>query len=193
MLQNCGFAVAELFYPLLGKRIPQMSKNQLQELDVPEKDRELLTPTVRHSHSHIHLAETLSSNQDVNVWFASEYLQCLKNPKLNLVQEEVVSLGKDVAATDSGKHIPCDVLILAHGFESETFNYPLKGRDGITPNEHWKVAGGPGCYKGCAMNGFPNFFMIRGPTWLLDKCIFRYFGGSSDLMDQKTQFSHLLH
>jgi len=96
--------------------------------------------------------------------FASEYLQCLKNPKLNLIQEEVVSLGENVVVTDSGKHIPCDVLILAHGFESETFNYPLKGRDGITPNEHWKFAGGPSCYKGCAMNGFPNFFMIRGPN-----------------------------
>lgn len=96
--------------------------------------------------------------------FASEYLQCLKNPKVDLVQEEIVSLGEKSVFTKSGNQYPCNVLILAHGFESETFNFPLKGRDGITPEEHWNIAGGPSCYKGCAMNGFPNFFMIRGPN-----------------------------
>jgi cation diffusion facilitator CzcD-associated flavoprotein CzcO len=81
-----------------------------------------------------------------------------------LIQEEIVSLGEKAVFTTSGNQYPCDILILAHGFESNTFKLPLKGRDGITPEEHWNKAGGPSCYKGCAMNGFPNFFMIRGPN-----------------------------
>ena len=83
---------------------------------------------------------------------------------MHLVQDEITSLGERSVFTKSGNEYPCDVLILAHGFESETFNIPVHGRNGITPEEHWQVAGGPSCYKGTAMHGFPNYFMIRGPN-----------------------------
>lgn len=96
--------------------------------------------------------------------FATEYLQCLKNPKVELVQDEIVALDENKVITESGTEYLCDVLILCHGFKTDTFNYPLKGRNGITPEQHWQVAGGPSCYKGTAMSGFPNFFSIRGPN-----------------------------
>ncbi|OXV05420.1 hypothetical protein Egran_06812 [Elaphomyces granulatus] len=150
LLQGFGFAVAEAFFPLLGKGIPQMNKNQFKKCDIPQKYHQLLTPSFQPGCKRL--------------VFASEYLQCLKNPKVDLIQEEIVSLGEKAVFTTSGNQYPCDILILAHGFESNTFKLPLKGRDGITPEEHWNNAGGPSCYKGCAMNGFPNFFMIRGPN-----------------------------
>jgi cation diffusion facilitator CzcD-associated flavoprotein CzcO len=81
-----------------------------------------------------------------------------------LIQDEIAFLRETALVTRSGKEYACDILILAHGFESETFKFPLKGRDGTTPEDHWAVAGGPSCYKGIAMHDFPNFFMIRGPN-----------------------------
>ena len=83
---------------------------------------------------------------------------------MELVQDEIVAQSEKSVITKSRKEYPCDVLILCHGFLADTFYYPLKGRNGITPPEHWDIAGGPSCYKGCAMNGFPNFFSIRGPN-----------------------------
>jgi cation diffusion facilitator CzcD-associated flavoprotein CzcO len=81
-----------------------------------------------------------------------------------LVQDDITSLGEKSVKTASGEEYPCDVLILCHGFKADTFYYPLKGRNGITPEKHWEVAGGPSSYKGTAMHGFPNFFAIRGPN-----------------------------
>ncbi|KAF2875790.1 hypothetical protein BDV95DRAFT_281774 [Massariosphaeria phaeospora] len=144
------FLVVESFYHVLGNRIPQMSKKHMKDCGVPQKYHPLLTPSYPPGCKRL--------------VFAAEYLQCLKNPKIELVQDEIVSLSKKSVITKLGNEYPCDLLILAHGFESESFNLPLKGRDGISPEEHWKTAGGPSCYKGIAMHGFPNFFMIRGPN-----------------------------
>ncbi|KAK0508706.1 hypothetical protein JMJ35_008982 [Cladonia borealis] len=115
-LQSITFAIVEAFYPILGRGIPRMAKNNLKECKVPEQYHSLLTP----SHT----------------------------PGLELVQDEIVAQSEKSC----------------HGFQADTFYYPLKGRNGITPPEHWDIAGGPSCYKGCAMNGFPNFFSIRGPN-----------------------------
>jgi hypothetical protein len=45
--QSITFFLVESFFPLLGKRIPNMVKEDLEECEVPEKYRPLLTPTVR--------------------------------------------------------------------------------------------------------------------------------------------------
>ncbi|KAI9046091.1 flavin-containing monooxygenase [Aspergillus affinis] len=150
LLQHCGFALAELFYPLLGRRIPRLSKSHLRACGVPEKYHTLLTPSYEPGCKRL--------------VFASSYLQGLSNPKLQLLQDEITSLSSSAVELKSGVSVPCDVLVLAHGFESETFTFPVKGRKGRTTVKHWEEAGGPSCYKGCAMNGFPNFFMIRGPN-----------------------------
>ncbi len=48
-LQSITFAIVEAFYPVLGRRIPQMAKNHLRQCEVPEKFHSLLTPSVRHA------------------------------------------------------------------------------------------------------------------------------------------------
>lgn len=45
-LQIITFAIVELFYPLLGRRIPSMARNHSKNCGVPEKYKELLTPKV---------------------------------------------------------------------------------------------------------------------------------------------------
>ncbi|KAL1796106.1 hypothetical protein ACET3X_006330 [Alternaria dauci] len=150
ILRTVLFAVAESFFHILGKKIPQMSRKYLQQHEVPEEYYDLLTPSYRPGCKRL--------------VFAPEYLECLKDPKMHLIQDEIAFLRETALVTRSGKEYACDILILAHGFESETFTFPLKGRNGTTPDDHWAVAGGPSCYKGIAMHDFPNFFMIRGPN-----------------------------
>ncbi|XP_014553636.1 hypothetical protein COCVIDRAFT_107170 [Bipolaris victoriae FI3] len=150
VLRTTLFAITEAFFHVVGNKIPQISKNHLRKFEVPEEYYDLLTPSYRPGCKRL--------------VFASDYLGCLKNPKLHLIQDEIASLREKSVVTRSGKEYPCDMLLLAHGFESETFKLPLTGRNGVTPQRHWAVAGGPSCYKGIAMHDFPNFFTIRGPN-----------------------------
>lgn len=64
------------------------------------------------------------------------------------------------------KEIPADVIILANGFDTTTWLHPLRvqGRGGRDLSETMDERGGPQAYLGTAMDGFPNFFMIYGPS-----------------------------
>lgn len=65
--------------------------------------------------------------------------------------------------TESGEH-PCDVLVLATGFDAMTGaleRIDIRGRDGQALRHKW--ADGPQAYLGLQMAGFPNLFTITGP------------------------------
>jgi len=69
-----------------------------------------------------------------------------------------------VRTADGAEH-DLDVLVLATGFDAVDGNYramDLRGRDGVSINEHWDRA--PASYLGVATAGFPNMFMILGPN-----------------------------
>ncbi|KAK5997934.1 Baeyer-Villiger monooxygenase [Cladobotryum mycophilum] len=149
-LQHLTFAIVEAFYPILGRRISGMAKKHLKQCHVPEKYWPILTPDYTPGCKRI--------------VFSVDYLQCLKDPKVEVVQDTVSSLSENHVITGSGKKYEADIIILCYGFKADTFYYPIQGRNGLVPSEHWEIAGGPSCYKGCAMNGFPNFFSIRGPN-----------------------------
>jgi hypothetical protein len=84
MLQNIGFAAAEIFYPLLGKRIPRMNKNQMDTYNIPENYHPLLTPSVRFSLRFIFLANSSSLNPDANAWYLRpSTCNVSKTPKCN--------------------------------------------------------------------------------------------------------------
>lgn len=76
--------------------------------------------------------------------------------------EEITDNG--VKTADGVEHA-LDVLIFATGFDAVDGNYrkcEIRGRAGRTINEHWQD-GGKG-YLGIATAGFPNMFMILGPS-----------------------------
>jgi cation diffusion facilitator CzcD-associated flavoprotein CzcO len=64
------------------------------------------------------------------------------------------------------KEVPCDVLVLANGYEMGTWIHPIRvyGRGGASIHDTWESRGGPQMYLGTAIDGFPNFFMIFGPN-----------------------------
>jgi cation diffusion facilitator CzcD-associated flavoprotein CzcO len=66
----------------------------------------------------------------------------------------------------STETVPCDVLVLANGFDIGAWIHPLNvvGRHGVTIHEAWESRGGAQAYMGTAIDGFPNFFMIFGPN-----------------------------
>lgn len=82
---------------------------------------------------------------------------------------DVVTTGIDhveptgVVTTDGVLH-PCDVLVLATGFDAHAYLRPINliGPDGYTLDDAW--ASGPQAYLTVAVPGFPNFFLFMGPN-----------------------------
>jgi len=85
-------------------------------------------------------------------------------PHCEVVTEAIASVGPDhVRTVDGGRH-EADVLVLATGFASQTFNgtFEIAGRDGRTLSEAWRE--GAYAYRGVTVHGFPNLFMLYGPN-----------------------------
>jgi cation diffusion facilitator CzcD-associated flavoprotein CzcO len=63
-----------------------------------------------------------------------------------------------------GEERPADVLVCATGYEANRFLSVIDviGRDGVLLADAW--AEGPRAFKGIAMSGFPNLFMLYGPN-----------------------------
>jgi cyclohexanone monooxygenase len=65
----------------------------------------------------------------------------------------------------SNAHYDLDVLIIATGFDAITgalMRIDIRGRDGLALKEKW--ANGPRTYLGFATAGFPNLFIMNGPS-----------------------------
>lgn len=83
---------------------------------------------------------------------------------MHLTNDAISYIDEHSVVTSSGKRYHADVIVLANGFKTGMHVIPFKlmGKDGVTIEEHFKEVGGPGAYKSCAINGFPNFFMTFG-------------------------------
>ncbi|KAM0545358.1 hypothetical protein ACHAPJ_011430 [Fusarium lateritium] len=101
----------------------------------------------------------------------TDYLLSLHRPNVELVyddpSQEIVEEG---IRTKSGRLVPADAIVLAHGFETHKFLFPMKiyGRDGVDLYDHWNDVseGVPSSYLGTCISGFPNFFVMMGPNTL---------------------------
>ncbi|MBW2942198.1 flavin-containing monooxygenase [Zhongshania aquimaris] len=66
--------------------------------------------------------------------------------------------------TEDGRVHEFDVIVLATGFQTDKFVRPINvvGENGISLDEVWNE--GPTAYLAVAVPGFPNFFMLNGPS-----------------------------
>lgn len=89
----------------------------------------------------------------------------MHNEKLLLTDSQIVEITPDGVITTGG-FMPADVIVLATGFQTNKFVpfTQIKGRYGITLDEHWNRHDGPGAYNCSIMSGFPNFFLLLGPN-----------------------------
>ncbi|MDY0073833.1 MAG: NAD(P)/FAD-dependent oxidoreductase [Thauera sp.] len=96
--------------------------------------------------------------------YSSDYYEKVQRPDVEIAIgaiDRVVSNGVHMA---DGSFHEVDILVLATGYHADRFVRPMKvsGRDGLKLDELWSRA--PTAYLGVSIAGFPNFFMLNGPT-----------------------------
>jgi cyclohexanone monooxygenase len=98
----------------------------------------------------------------------SGYFEIFNQPNVSLVSTRDNPITGFVEAgpvTRDGTIHELDVLVLATGFDAQEGSYrglDITGRGGKTLAEHWKQC--PRSHLGITVNGFPNMFMILGPS-----------------------------
>ncbi|KAJ4857998.1 flavin-binding monooxygenase-like domain-containing protein [Trichoderma breve] len=125
--------------------------------------------------------QILTPNYDVGCKrriFDTDWFPSLSDPRLELTTLGLKSMEE--------REIPCDVIILANGFEVSSWFHPLMvvGLDGKSLNSVFDKRGGPQMYKGTALDGFPNFFALFGPN--------SFSGHSSVILGLENQINHAI-
>ena len=96
--------------------------------------------------------------------FATDYLQALTQPHVEVVSSPARSLRARSLVTDDGTELDVDVVLCATGYAAADYlgQIDVAGERGVTLRETW--SDGAYAYLGMAVPGFPNFFMLYGPN-----------------------------
>jgi cyclohexanone monooxygenase len=96
--------------------------------------------------------------------FASEYLQTLTQPHVEVVSSPARYLRSRSLVTDDGSQLDIDVVLCATGYAAADYlgQIDVVGEGGATLRERW--SDGAYAYLGMTVPGFPNFFMLYGPN-----------------------------
>ncbi|HZX27918.1 MAG TPA: GNAT family N-acetyltransferase, partial [Telluria sp.] len=92
------------------------------------------------------------------------YYPALTRPNVALFTDAVREVRPRAIVTASGEERPVDAIIFGTGFDVEHVlgQADIRGRGGVRLLD--LTQGGLEAYKGAAVAGFPNFFMITGPN-----------------------------
>ncbi len=98
------------------------------------------------------------------VLISDDWYPTLVRSDVDLVTERIVRVTPDGVETADGTHHDLDVLVFGTGFESTSFLAPMRvvGRGGDVLEERW--ADGAAAFRGVAVSGFPNLFVLYGPN-----------------------------
>lgn len=98
-----------------------------------------------------------------NHWF-----RMLRKPHVDLVTCGVARITPEGVVDKDGTLHPADVIIMATGFQAAKLLFPMEitGRGGRSLRAEWGDSD-PRAYKGMAVPGFPNFFVLAGPNTIL--------------------------
>jgi len=98
------------------------------------------------------------------ILFTSDWYATLRRPNVDLVTADIDAIEPGGVRTADGVVHPCDVLIYGTGFAATDFLQPMEivGRDGLRLHDCW--AEGAHAYRGVAVAGFPNLFLLYGPN-----------------------------
>jgi cation diffusion facilitator CzcD-associated flavoprotein CzcO len=96
--------------------------------------------------------------------FCSDYYPAISRSNAYLITEDIVRVEPEGVRTADGKLHKLDVLVLATGFNPAAFILPTRvtGEDGVDLEQRWD--GAPRAHRAVAVPGFPNFWMLEGPT-----------------------------
>jgi 4-hydroxyacetophenone monooxygenase len=95
----------------------------------------------------------------------NHWYRMLTRPNVELVDDQIDHIVPDGVVTQDGKLHPCEVLVLATGFETRRMLWPMQieGRGGATILDRWGDED-PRAHLGITVPEFPNFFLIYGPN-----------------------------
>jgi cation diffusion facilitator CzcD-associated flavoprotein CzcO len=98
-----------------------------------------------------------------NDWYCS-----INRPNVQVIPKGIDYLEEDGVVTADGKSIPCDVIILGTGYETQRMDYnsgfDIQGRDGMKIVDFWRKEGAMKAYKGVTTPNMPNYFVTMGPN-----------------------------
>ena len=96
--------------------------------------------------------------------FCSDFYPAISQSHAHLVTEPIERITPEGVQTADGELHELDVLVLATGFDPGAFILPTQvtGEDGRDLASFWD--GAPRAHRAVAVPGFPNFWMLEGPT-----------------------------
>lgn len=145
-----GRAMAFTVRPrFMGK--PQTRTLRFLERTVPDPElRRKLWPTYTMGCKRVILSDT--------------FYPAMNRPNVELVTEPIERISPTDVVTRDGGRRPVDTIICATGFHP--FNpsdaIEIRGRGGRLLAEDWKD--GPQAFRGVAVAGYPNYFLLMGPN-----------------------------
>jgi cation diffusion facilitator CzcD-associated flavoprotein CzcO len=96
--------------------------------------------------------------------FSSDFYDVIQRSNVGLVTESIAHAEAAGLRTADGVLHELDLLVLATGFHVDMFHRPIEvtGEHGVLLNDVWRER--PSAYLAVSVSGFPNFFMLNGPT-----------------------------
>lgn len=144
-----------LFLAFLGKAKPQKEISDGGKLLIQTLVHDPATQTKVTPHYVPGCKRLLISND----WYPT-----LNRENVSLVTAGIVAVTETGVIDADGAQHDVDTIVLGTGFAATEFLAPMKvfGRDSRELSEQWR--NGAATYLGTAVHGFPNFWMMVGPT-----------------------------
>ncbi|GLW04522.1 flavin-containing monooxygenase [Streptomyces lavendulae] len=94
---------------------------------------------------------------------SSDFYRAVQRPNVTLETSSIDRIEPTGILTADGAHHPCDILVLATGYDTHTYmnHIDITGDGGVKLKDLWR--GGPQTYHGVTIPCMPNFFSILGP------------------------------
>ena len=98
------------------------------------------------------------------ILISNDWYPAIMRPNVEVVERPIDHLEAGGVVTADGTHRPADVLIFGTGFSTTDFlaHIPVTGEGGRTLAQRW--ADGARAYRGTAVPGFPNCYLLYGPN-----------------------------
>jgi len=98
------------------------------------------------------------------VLFSNDWYPTLTRPHVDLVTEPIERIAAGGVVTAGGVTRPADVIVYGTGFRTLDFLAPISvtGLAGRRLQDEWRD--GAQAYLGISVSGFPNFFILYGPS-----------------------------
>jgi cation diffusion facilitator CzcD-associated flavoprotein CzcO len=95
---------------------------------------------------------------------SNEWYPALTQPNVDVITEGIREVRPNGIVSADGELHVLDTLVFATGFHVTDVRFAkiVRGRDGALMSDDWN--GSPQAYRGTAVAGFPNLFIITGPN-----------------------------